>query len=529
MFDKHNADQSVSPETMPSGSNATFLLPGTRLRHWHLLLLIMLVSYILRLVLVANGGQFYFPDEKRYHPATIVADKLFSGEFKSGLGYALQYRRHPGSTMAFLLPALIHRVTYEWSGRSEDEPWPDYWQDRADDYRISAIFLAIPSVLSIGLIYLVAREAGAGSAEALLAAFLLASSNAWFIYSRHLLPYDSSMFLALAALYVSLRLGAREATGAFLVGALLLCAFWVYTNHIFLVITIALLYLVGTFSNARGLFRRLSAMAAGAVVLLGPVLVYNYFVLDINVVKDMMWSASVIAQGTFEEGIVLPFLFFRDTEGGTALVWLAGLLLALRSFIKRRPNRRHRLTMWLAGTIILYGLMALVSSGLHIFVLYGRTVRTLAPFIVLASAFAFSPYLSRHGQKSAALFGLGTLLLALASFVPALELEFYQNVARRVSAEYGDLSLGTTFNYPAYPSVLKDPEADAARYLLLNADYFYPITERRPRPEGKVILQVLHTHNYRPLHYEGMTTEMRELIYRQPLHIWLIDTEAPIE
>ena len=45
-------------------------------------------------------------------------------------------------------------------------------------------------------------------------------------------------------------------------------------------------------------------------------------------------------------------------------------------------------------------------------------------------------------------------------------------------------------------------------------------------PEGEVILKVAHPFNYKPWQYESFTPEMREIISRDGLYIWLIDTEA---
>ena len=67
-------------------------------------------------------------------------------------------------------------------------------------------------------------------------------------------------------------------------------------------------------------------------------------------------------------------------------------------------------------------------------------------------------------------------------------------------------------------------ETPLARYRLINAGYYYPITEPVDHSDGKVLLEFSHPFNHRPWQYEGMTPEMREIINRYGFKIWLLDT-----
>ena len=74
-----------------------------------------------------------------------------------------------------------------------------------DTYWLGAIVLSLASVAVIGMTYLVARRAGADEPEALIAALLVSGCATMTFYSRHLVPYDSALALALAALYIGLK------------------------------------------------------------------------------------------------------------------------------------------------------------------------------------------------------------------------------------------------------------------------------------------------------------------------------------
>ena len=147
------------------------------LRAPHALLILMLVAYLLRLLLFINGGQFFFPDERRYQRRAVsAAESLFQADFRSAIDRVLAYDKHHGFTAVGLVPAFMHRFVFNLNPRPYYS-WNTYWLSRDNDYRISALVFAIPSVLSIGMIYLLARRAGAGETEALLAAFLLTLAN----------------------------------------------------------------------------------------------------------------------------------------------------------------------------------------------------------------------------------------------------------------------------------------------------------------------------------------------------------------
>ncbi len=492
-------------------------------RSVHALLFIMFVASVLRLLLIADGGQRYFPDEYRYYRYTIdFVDTVFEGDILGGFGSMLEYRTHPGAYAATFLPAFIHRVAFELT-KSSSMSWRDYWKDQTGDFRFSAIFFAIPSVLSIGLIYYIARRAGADDVEALLSAFLLAASNSWFIWSRHFLTYDISMLCALAALYVALRSRDVDILGGLLTGLLLFCAFWIYTNHVFLVCTIGFLYCLILSSTPRMMIARLFYVSIGASILLVPILIYNNDVVNIDVIEGLLSQVDRITQGRYEEGAVLPFVYFFETEGLISLVWVLGLILASREVMNRRPDMRHRIMLWLTALAIIYGSMAYFSSGLHIIVLFGRTVRALVPFIVLICAFAFAPSVKRHGSRLTALSMAGIIAAALMNMMTVINQQNYRELTRQVRDQYGEVSLTSTFSPPSRSHGFANPVYEDARYELVNAGYYYPITEMSDLPAGEVLLKVSHPFNYRPWQYEGMTPEMREIINRDGLYVWLID------
>jgi len=494
------------------------------LRATHILSILMLVAYLLRLLLIVNGGQFYFPDESRYQRRSVSAvDSLFEADFRSAIDKVLAYDKHHGFTAVGLVPAIIHRVIFYLSpppGLS----WTTYWLSRDNDYRVSALIFAIPSVLSIGMIYLLARRAGAGETEALIAAFLLAASNTFFIFSKHFLPYDSSLLIGLAALWLAIPSQQTSVKHAIVVGIATFLCLWVYFGHITFVLMIALVYCGFLASNWRDSAIRASGMAFGALLIATPLFLYNNYVLGIDVVSELVAFSSSANQGEYAEGIVFPFSYIGFAEAGIALIWILCLSAAgwaLRS--QWNSESRQRAVLWLACLISLYLLLGLFSSVLHLSVVYGRIARVMAPFIILLSAYGITPLLLDRDRYVVLAFVAIVCIFALANFVPAIRQEYFIEIARRARQDYGELSYETVFSHPASPKGVYGEANPLVPYKLLNAGYYYPITEPLDLPQGKVLMQAPHPFNYKPWQYEGMTAEMRDIVNRDGLYIWLIE------
>ena len=484
----------------------------------------MLIAYVFRLLLIVNAGQLYFPDERRYRKRSVpIADMLFQGDWTTALRATIRYSEHPGLAAALLPPALFHRLTYELGG--QPQTWAEYWQNQTGDFRVSALIFAIPSVLCIAMIYFITLQAGAEKAEALLSALFFGASNSFFIYSKHFLPYDGSMFIALTALFASLRLRHAGPGGALLVGALLFCSFWIWNGQIFFLITIALLYCVLLVRKRQDLILRPMAMAAGAMLLFVPICLANYFVFQIDVLARLYTFAGTATQGNHAEGIIFPFLYFEASEGATALVWAAGILLANRHLRAQQAEAGHRLRLWFFALVFLYLLMSLFSSGLHLFVLYGRTARNLIPFAAMICGFSFARWLKKRDYRGLSLLITLICLFAAANFLPAIEQQYYREFTRRVHQEYESVCFSKTLSPPARITgwFLNPAKADA-RYQLINAGYYYPIGTLTEPPAGEVILKVAHPFMYKPWQFVGMSREMRDIINRDGFYMWLIDT-----
>src|SRR4051812_6405753 len=156
-----------------------------RRRRW-LLAGSLLTSLGLRWWLAASGGEGFWPDETRYGGTTRHAVGQFAaGLMREGWSELLANADHVFFKIA--------GIPVAWWGLN-------YGQHPA----VVAAYFGVFSVLSLWLIYGIARRSGAGAREALLATFFAAGANSLFYYTRHFLPYDLSLFFCLLSLWLAL-------------------------------------------------------------------------------------------------------------------------------------------------------------------------------------------------------------------------------------------------------------------------------------------------------------------------------------
>ncbi|MBX3472640.1 MAG: hypothetical protein KF878_37790, partial [Planctomycetes bacterium] len=171
----------------------------------------------------------------------------------------------------------------------------------------------------------------------------------------------------------------------------------------------------------------------------------------------------------------------------------------------------------------LYAALALASTGLEAFVVYGRTARVLVPFLCLAAAWALAPGLRRCRP------GLRLALLALllahtaARFEAPLRQVFPAQAWVPLSARFGPFAPTFTVRGPALPA---RPDAVPGLWLV-NGAYFHPFDgPGDPAPTGEVLWQAAHPLEFRPYQYEGFTPVQRRWLREEDVGMRVVREAA---
>jgi len=505
------------------------LLRHRWLQHSYLFL-ILIVATVLRFLLVLRGGQFIFPDESLYFRSFKVVSASGSEQVGKALWeWIITYDRHIGFLFLGLGPATIQNKLIALRGGSFEQT---LW--------LPAMIFSLASVAAIVLVYGIALRAGAQRREATLAALLLAGSTVFFVWSRHLLPYDTSMALALWALWLGM-VRSNSAKRSYAVGVILGLAFLTYYGYWMLVVAVAVVHIWWVYPSFENVLKRSIGVAAGALSWLVFMSILNADVSSRTFFLHRLEGFSKsIEQGVFAEGWSVPWAFLWHAEHLLLLLWGAGVFLAVGLIIRGCDKARARVLTWLGLVGVLYLSLVVSSTLLHRFVVYGRLVHPLLPFFCLLTAFALAEMASRVAlSRQMKRIGGG---LAILSFVIVVAMNYStpfaqkwpRDIINRVFSEYGNVSRTLTIVGPETGNVplidrllhIPPPPEKPTRWVLLNVDYPYPVITSQPPPDGKVIFKIDNPFSYYPYQYEGWTPEMRQILRSTDISMQLIDTKA---
>ncbi|NJP06944.1 MAG: hypothetical protein HC837_15655 [Chloroflexaceae bacterium] len=341
---------------------------------WAPLLAIIAVSVMLRITLVLRGGQHYWPDEARFARPETLWWMLQQGELESAWLMLLTKVDHTGFILVGL-PAVIIRSTVAagWGLSSVGTIW------------VAALVLSMASVMAIGLVYAVARRAGASHTEALLATLLMACATSMLYYGRHFLPYDSAIALLLLALWVGLGRTTRLAL-SFICGLIVGMAFLTYNGYW---LTGAIVLLIHVAYRQRVLVAMVTrALAAGTGLVTLPLLltIASIQAGEKPYILALLSFAETSKQGVHSEGWSLPWEYLWHVEHTLLLVWGIALLITLGLTFTRSPLLEKRALLWLAAALGIYALLVVRSTVFEMFVPNGRSARQVVPFLCLMTA-----------------------------------------------------------------------------------------------------------------------------------------------
>ena len=478
------------------------------------LILLLALASLLRLVLVVQGGQMYWPDERLYTQVLDIFD-LHRGSAFEILKGLFSTQDHLGFALISAIPAAIQfRLGHALSRSGEGL------------MILPGIVLSQASVLSIALVYGIARRAGRDRIEALIAAALMASAATMFYYSRHLLPYDSSLLLALAALWFGVGTSRRDAIAC---GVFASAAFITYNGYWLIAALVLVLHVVheGRTTIRSAAWRALWAGIGFASVPIAIMLV------ELATGAPLLFSgmrrlAGTVTDGYAPEGFSLPWAYLWHAEHGLLLAWIAAALFVALGRTDWNPRRRQTAMMWVLAALGIYLGLGASSAVLHAFVVMGRQSRQVVPFLCLATAAAVAQLLEqRRGSTWIAAACVAALVVQAGwNFRQPLQQRFPRDVISEITAKYGPIDFDNTIQGP--PPAREHVES---QWVLFNAQHLYhPRAPRPPLPASLVeVMRFRHPLQFLPYQYEGLEPMERQVLRSNDIAMRLVDVGAPVD
>jgi hypothetical protein len=480
----------------------------------HPLLLLLALASLLRLMLVVQGGQLYWPDERLYSQVLDIFD-LHQGHWFDILKALFSTQEHLGfalisAPIAAVQFAIGHALSRTGNGLM----------------LLPGILLSQASVVSIALVYAVARRAGRERTEALIAAALMASATTMFYYARHLLPYDAALALGLLALWCAVGSSRRD---SLVCGAAASAAFITYNGYWLLVAAVLLLHIVHegrtTIRSAvmRALYATVGFVAVPAAIVLVELLTGAPLMFS-----GMRRLAGTVSDGYAPEGFSLPWAYLWHAEHALLLAWIGAAFFVVVGRMGWNPRRWQTAATWVIAAAFIYLALGCSSAIFHVFVVMGRQTRQVVPFLCLATAAAAVELLERRRWPSwIVAAGVVALLAQTAwNFRQPLQQRFPRDVIAEITTKYGPIDFENTIEGP--PLTHDHVES---RWVLLNAQHLYnPRTPRPPLPSSIVeVMRFRHPQQFLPYQYEGLRPTERQVLRSSDISMRLIDIGAPVD
>lgn len=491
-------------------------------------LLVLLLLFGLYRVFLTDRGALSFPDESRYEAAVAAARKLGAGELRSFCWQISSVEGRPGEGLLRLLPAAV-QVGLERTGLP-------YWDHRS--LRVPLLFNVLATLLLLLVFYRLALQVYGGDEGAALAATtfysLLANTN---VYVRHILPYDWSLLLGMAALLYAVSRSESPKPSAFAVAGLLVGAiFAVYPGYYpFAPAVLAPLLLSGGWRaavSARGAART-ALFGAGFLAVIGGFEVVARLG-HTSYLGELRRLSGTITQGTFAEGFVFPLRYLSEVEGAAGWVLLAGVLAALPLAFRagEAPPAwvRFRPVLLLLGAAFFYNCFA--SAVLHKMVWYGRLLHLYLPAAVLLAVFGVSQWRTPGGRRSAYMVLVGAGALSFALFAWS-----YQQIAYPRDAHLDHGITRPDLERAAWESPVPQQKAfgrgdGASRLLLVNPAHFWPVpaefTPYTPPPGTETLYRAAHFLRFPAYGFEGSSVEERRRLRERPYQVGIYRLPAGV-
>jgi hypothetical protein len=507
----------VSSSTAPAADSPfreRFARARTKLWIGHPLLLLLVIASLLRIMLVVQGGQLYWPDERLYTQVLDVFD-LHQGKWFEMLKALFSTQDHVGfalisAPVAAVQFAIGHALSRSGNGLM----------------LLPGIILSQASVACIALVYASARRAGRDRTEAVIAASLMASATTMFYYARHLLPYDPALALGLLALWFGIGSSRRDSLAC---GAAASAAVITYNGYWLLVATVLLLHVLheGRTTAQSAVMRAIYAAAGFLMVPVAIVLV------ELATGAPLMFAgmrrlAGTVTDGYAPEGLSLPWAYLWHAEHGLLLAWIGAALFVVLGRAQWNSRRRQTALMWLMAAAFIYLALGTTSAILHIFVVMGRQARQVVPFLCLGTAAAVAELLERRRWSSwiraAAVL---TLVVQVGwNFREPLQQRFPRDVIAEITTKYGPIDFDNTVEGPPLTH-----EHVESRWVLLNAQHLYnPRAPRPPLPSSVIeVMRFRHPQQFLPYQYEGLRPTERQVLRGSDISMRLIDIGAPVD
>jgi hypothetical protein len=444
-------------------------------------------------------------------------------DFLCGTKYLLNCSAH---TLFTLFAGLTEVIRYLFVITFIDPSLQPYQLNNSKiGIEISAVFLSTASVFNILLVYFVVRSFNGSKLQGLIASVLLSLSITNFYFSRHLVPYDCSIALSLISFYFAGK-SRTSPKYQFFCGIISGLSTLTYFGYWPLA---SVAWISCVLRNRNNYFRVALLCGVGGLSPLILIQVIGYFA-GVNYLQnawDFISATKTNQMGDHFSGVNVFFDYLWKAEGILFCVMLALTLLSIffTNFSSGIFLNHRRIGIFSSVSILL--ILFYLSEIEGSFVLYGRTIKMVTPFICIACSYPLYALMKIHkNQLYSNLFiysFFGLFIISSFNHLNVINIVYPNDIkdeAILISDNFEEVSSLSGVNIRK----LENPNSNSP-YCLVNAQWLVPplSSTLKSIPSGDILLKETHPYSSFPpylfLHYNK---EERKIIQNNRLEMLLI-------
>ena len=380
------------------------------------------------------------------------------------------------------------------------------------------------------MLYPIIRYAGGCSLQGSIASVLLLLSTTNFYFSRHLLPYDISITFSLLSLLALLKCE-RNGKASFIIGVL--SGFSTLTYFGYWPLALATWACTILFSPNKA-----KAFLFCSIGGLSPVLFFQVlgYLVDVNYLSGVLEFLRATGKNQMgDQGVslsaIVEFLWLSENFYS---IFLLTLLIITCFYCKLSDCRKlNSKTLGIIYFIIILGVFIFCTEVLGSFVLYGRTIKQIVPYICLASSFSLCMLIRTLCSKTSIsvflILGLIVLCVSFNNHSKIFTIAYPKNFKDKVTLITNDFQ-ETSSLIGSKVQKLEKPDAQK-KFSVINAQYLVPpIIDVKDIPAGDIILEEKHPYfHFKPYQFLHYNSKERSYIDSQALSMKLIKNEQSNE
>jgi len=469
-----------------------------------LILFLVLISILAFRLLLINKGHFHLQDELRYRYTFALIRELINFRPISAAEQLFQFPLYarPGLVL-FNIPTAILQVAWlVFTGVKTEAPM---------SLTIASGVQVIVSVASSFLIFKISKRylTFYFSLATVVVYSLLINTN---LYLRHILPYDTTLFVYLLVLWfiLSRYKNSFRLKDSLVIG--LVVGFLHLVYPAFYLFSLVIGFLVA-FLPKRGWWRRgiVFSFSFGLMLLLAELssraLGYSFW-------RDTKFLISRVVVGNSLETPIFIFKYLAQVEGAIGILLLIIFSLFAIGFLvsPKQYSREFRLLSWaMMGSYSLHGLSGPISGK----VFYGRSIHMYFWFVVLASLIFLQKIVKKKFRPLIILMLVSASLLSFTGWYPKyLNLDYPGDVLYKFCqtkcSKYGSfVNENNDLDHPTN-RLIDEPE-----FLTINFErYFFPEDKVYTYGDlgGQLIFQSPHPVNFVAYQFEALTPAERKIM-----------------